>query len=376
MQCAITFQGKGSLMRRAQRKESDISALIPKNHFASVGLFREEPLVSWPFTKAVLFTAYDVFRSSDFWLDTIIKSGKTLKEGLVDLGFPKANTMIADTGIFELEAKKAGISKELGIPIDIDLSNEQIFEAYELSGADYFVSPDEIILATDTNTEANEKIRRIKDNTIELLEVADSKDVIGVLQGIRRERAEDLFDFYRSHGVEKFAIGGLLPLYYYDKTLFKDVLVFTRALTKDYWLHTFGLPRINLLPFYLQEIGIDSVDTSMILYLTIRRSYLVDIESRPVRLADFKGCSCKGCNILSSGLQSYEADFFVNLYIHNVLEASRIALECSKGVWHAIARQDTVSTHMEEEPTIKRASKPLKDYNGQWVTADKLLEDR
>ena len=62
-----------------------LSAMIPKNHFASMGFFREEPLISWTYTKAVLFTAYDVYRSSHFWLDSVIKSGKTLKEALVEL---------------------------------------------------------------------------------------------------------------------------------------------------------------------------------------------------------------------------------------------------------------------------------------------------
>lgn len=79
-------------------------------------------------------------------MDEIINSGNTLKEGLVELGFPKGNTLVADTGVFEMEAKKAGIARNLGIEVDIELMNNQIFEAYKLSGADYFVAPDEIIL--------------------------------------------------------------------------------------------------------------------------------------------------------------------------------------------------------------------------------------
>ncbi|MFX1580036.1 MAG: hypothetical protein ACFFBJ_10345, partial [Promethearchaeota archaeon] len=88
--------------------------MIPKFHFCSVPLFREEPLINWTFTKSVLFTAYDVFRSHDFWIDSVINSGQTLKEALVDLGFPKTNSLVVDTGIFEMEAKKAGISQDLG----------------------------------------------------------------------------------------------------------------------------------------------------------------------------------------------------------------------------------------------------------------------
>ncbi len=376
---STTFEGMGSLMRRAEKRESDISALVPKNHFASMSFFREEPLISWSYTKAILFTAYDVYRSSDFWLDSIIKSGKTLKQGLVELGFPKESTMMADTGIFELEAKKAGKAKELGISIDIELSNEQIFEAYELSGADYFVSPDEIILATDTNQVANVKLRRIKDNLLQLLELVDSTKVIGVLQGIKQDRVKDLFDFFRSHGVEKFAIGGLLPLYWHDKDLFKQVLTQTRKLTQQFWLHTFGLPMITLLPFYLQEIGMDSVDTSMLLYLTARRKYLVNVESRPVRLADFTRCSCEGCIQLKEGLHPRQPEFFVNLYIHNVTEASRIACECIEGSWTRSDNERADNQQHQEEIEVesnRRARyKPLKDYGGAWVTADELLDE-
>ncbi len=98
-------------------KDTKLSRLIPKFHFCSVPLFREAPLVEWTYTDAVLFTAYNVFRSHDFWLDEVMNSGATLKEALVDLGFPKCSSLVIDTGVFEMEAKKAGISHELGIAV-------------------------------------------------------------------------------------------------------------------------------------------------------------------------------------------------------------------------------------------------------------------
>ena len=140
------------------RVKSSLSRLIPKFHFCSVPVFREEPLINWTYTDAVLFTAYDVYRSHDFWLDQVVNSGATLKEALIGLGFPKTNSLVVDTGVFEMEAKKAGISRDLGIQVDIELTNAQIFEAYELSGADYFVSPDEIILPRDSQEVISGKI--------------------------------------------------------------------------------------------------------------------------------------------------------------------------------------------------------------------------
>ena len=68
-------------------------------------LFREEPLIYWPYTNVVLFTTYDIYRSNDFWLDKTVRSGMTLKEGLIELGFPKTKTLVADTGVFEIERK-------------------------------------------------------------------------------------------------------------------------------------------------------------------------------------------------------------------------------------------------------------------------------
>ena len=356
-----------------------LSAMIPKNHFASMGFFREEPLISWTYTKAVLFTAYDVYRSSHFWLDSVIKSGKTLKEALVELGFPKANSVIADTGVFEIEARKAGIAKKLGIEVDFELSNDQIFEAYKMSGADFFVSPDEIVLATDEDKAKRAKIEEIKSNVLELLERVPSNKVIGVLQGIEERYLVGLFDFFRSHGVTKFAAGGIIPLYRHDKDLFRKVITCIRGFTKGYWLHTFGLPDVRLLPFYLQEIGMDSIDTSMLLYMTARRRYLVGVEQRPVRLAAFDHCKCDGCANLHREMYTRGTDFFVALYIHNITEASKVADACSKGEWvpkledkrilkDPISEKPT-SDHVYERNPVKERTYP------DWTTADVLFKD-
>ncbi|TFG99526.1 hypothetical protein E4H12_02365 [Candidatus Thorarchaeota archaeon] len=310
-------------------KNKKLSRLIPKNHFCSLGLFRDQPLIVWRYTKAVLFTAYDVYRSNDYWLDKTINSGKTLKEGLIDLGFPKTNTLVADTGVFEMEAKKAGIARNLGIDVDIELTNEQIFEAYSLSGADYFVAPDEIVLPEDDQTVVLTKIEKIKDNLLELLEVVPASKVIAVIQGHEEDTITDLYDFYREHEISCFAIGGLIPLYHHSKEKLEKVLTFVRNLTQDYWLHIFGLPRMSLLQYYLHKIGVDSVDTSALLYLTARRRYLVGSKGEQVRTVDFKKCSCKGCSNLDPIPSPRSPEFFVNLYIHNILAAVRLAVASS-----------------------------------------------
>ncbi|MFW9795669.1 MAG: hypothetical protein ACFFE2_01415 [Candidatus Thorarchaeota archaeon] len=355
---------------RAKGKSQRLSHLIPKFHFCSVPLFREEPLINWTYTDAVLFTAYDVYRSHDFWLDKVVSSGATLKEALVDLGFPKANSLVVDTGVFEMEAKKAGISRDLGIDIDIELTNAQIFEAYELSGADFYVAPDEIILPLDSPEVTNRKIKIIKSNLLELLEMIPAPQIISVVQGHQQEVVNDLLDFYRENGIRYFAIGGVIPLYHFDKQLLEKHLDYVRMSTRNEWLHIFGLPSISLLSYYLQRVRVDSVDTSTITYLTARRKYLVGLKSEPIRLADFEECSCPGCHVLSRETSSRSKAFFANLYIHNILTATR----------ESMRKYNPIPTMPKQKKTVKRSAgnweTPIDNGNSDWKTAEEAIQDR
>ncbi|MCK4567620.1 MAG: hypothetical protein KAU48_09955 [Candidatus Thorarchaeota archaeon] len=366
----------------AVKKKKKLSHLIPKNHFCSFSLFRQEPLISWTYTDSVLFTAYDIYRSTDFWLDKTINSGKTLKEGLVELGFPKGNTLVADTGVFEMEAKKAGIARNLGIEVDIELTNTQIFEAYKLSGADYFVAPDEIILPMDNQKEIITKISKIKDNLLELLEVVPASKVIAVIQGHSEDVINDIYDFHREQGISCFAMGGVIPLYFHSKELLDSVLKYVRNLTKKHWLHIFGLPRVSLLQYYLHDIGIDSVDTSSLLYLTARRRYLVGSKGIQVREAVFKDCGCEGCKNLDPKVSTRSSDFFVNLYIHNILAAVKLG---DNFVSHILGQSKTgtkiENSHDSETVQQKQESKipdieQTENLALTWMTAEESLAIR
>ena len=359
----------------ASRKKRRLSRLIPKNHFCSMSFFRQEPLINWRYTDAVLFTAYDVYRSTDFWLDETINSGKTLKEGLIELGFPKSVSLVADTGVFEIEAKKAGIARNLGVEVDIELTNQQIFEAYKLSGADYFVAPDEIVLPQDNEATVFSKIDKIKENLHELLEVVHPSKIIAVIQGHTESVIEDLYDFYRSHKISCFAMGGVIPLYFHDKELLHKILVYVRKLAKNQWLHIFGLPRVSLLQYYLHEIGVDSVDTSTLLYLTAKRRYLIGSKGEYVSNAVFKDCGCEGCAKLDPR-KPRSPDFFINLYIHNILAA----VELSK---NKSSRSTRAKSFKEKIPDKDHPSKVQdnmtpddqqpESMNPIWRTADEAL---
>ncbi|MHA1943545.1 MAG: hypothetical protein ACW96M_04025 [Candidatus Thorarchaeota archaeon] len=333
-------------------------------------------MINWTFTKSVLFTAYDVYRSNDFWLDSVINSGATLKDAIVDLGFPSTNTLVADTGIFEMEARKAGIARNLGIDIEIELSNGQIFEAYEMSGADYFVSPDEIVLPLDSQEEIRQKVNAIKDNLSALLETIPSSKVIAVIQGHQKRIIDELLSFYRENGVKYFAMGGVIPLYHHDRKLLEKVLKYVRKATRKEWLHVFGLPHTRLLSYYLHDLKFDSVDTSMLLYLSARRRYLVGSKPVQVRNASFEDCDCIGCKSLASLKNSTRsANFLVNLYIHNIVTASKESLKPASNIEEDEKSIDISKQHTKQlETRDNQVLPPSLDL--VWRTAGETMKSK
>ena len=355
---------------RAKNESHRLSRLIPKFHFCSVPLFREEPLINWTYTDSVLFTAYDVYRSHDFWIDTVVNAGETLKEALVGLGFPKFNSLVIDTGVFEMEAKKAGISRDLGVDVDIELSNTQIFEAYELSGADYFVAPDEIILPLDNQETVQRKVSKIEENLLGLLDIVPASKVIAVIQGQEKVVVDKLLDFYREHGIRYFAVGGVIPLYHYDKELLHNHLTYVREATKNDWLHIFGLPRMSLLSYYLHKVRVDSVDTSAITYLTARRRYLIGTKPEQVRYANFESCDCSGCKVLTKEMSPRSPEFFANLYIHNIVTATKESLKEDYKV------DSLPNGNISKKSNIYGIKCPSGRPTTGWTTAEEALQTR
>lgn len=348
-----------------------LSSLVPKHHFVGLNFFRQPPLVNWEFTDSVLFTAYDFYRTSSFWVERVIRQGMTLKEALVDMGFPKENRLLADTGVFSIEARKAGIARELGIEPEIELRNEQIFHAYSVSGADLFVSPDEIVVPDDEKEEVKEKISTIKDNFLDLLEVVPPSKVLAVIQAPDKPTAQELFDFYKSHGITTFAAGGLIPLWKSSAKRLRDMLQYIRELTDGYWLHAFGLPRIRLLPYYIHMIGIDSVDSSMLLYLSAKKRYLEGLKAIPVRKADFSKCQCSGCSSMKEKPVAHSYQFFINLYIHNVHAATNLALE-SQEKSKLDNYIDKVAEYRQKRRKKKETQQKRKIPQNPWMNAKTL----
>ena len=338
--------------------------LIPKNHFVSLEMFRSEPLLNWTFTESVLFTAYDVFRSQDFWINEVISSGSTIKERLTQEGFPKQVSIVVDTGIFEIEAKKAGMSEKLGIEVNYNLSNDEIKWAYQLAGCDFFVVPDQIILPTDTEVESERKLEMMRENLLDFERDFPTEKLIAVLQGRNDRQISDLFEFYIDHGIRRFAAGGIIPLWKYDKNQYHERLLYLRKITEGNSLHIFGLPKLSLLHLYKTEYHADSIDTSILIYLTAQRKYVVGNHLIPIRLANFEACDCQGCENIKLSVNPRTMEFFVNLYIHNVIEAQQLC--------NGNSRDDDprIKKEKHDSSIYRDMRKDVEEEHRGWYTAD------
>lgn len=176
-----------------------------------------------------------------------------------------------------------------------------------------------------------------------------------------------------------FYMGGVIPLYFHNKDLLDSVLKYVRDLTKNHWLHIFGLPRVSLLQYYLHDIGIDSVDTSSLLYLTARRRYLIGSKGVQVREAVFRDCDCEGCHNLDPKLSTRSSNFFVNLYIHNILAAVKLGDNFTSHI-HGQSKTDTKIENSQNLETVRRKQEPkisdivqTNNISIKWMTAEEAL---
>jgi hypothetical protein len=84
----------------------------------------------------------------------------------------------------------------LGISVSIDLSVRDVLFAYSVSGADKYISPDEIIMPENRVWAIKRKVNMIKENLISLLGAVPSSKVVGVIQGHEASVINEIVDFY------------------------------------------------------------------------------------------------------------------------------------------------------------------------------------
>lgn len=298
------------------------SRVIFKFPFLNPLFLENERMLEWPFSECILVTAYDLLKN-DPLISKLQRQGSTLKEYFVERGFNKNIKIMADTGIFAFEFRKAKL--DLSIPIEIPdkLENKDIFMAYELIDPDYLVAPDEIILWEDSLEVSNKKIQTMEGNLNETLDRFDRSKIYAVLQGIETVQINYFCDMFKSLKIERVARGGLLPLIK-NKAVFSRLLRESELLARNAGikeLHGFGLPGVNSLPEYFVNNTYDTIDTSTIYFYTLDKRYL-DEGGRliPVKNAFFNNCGCEYCaNLLQMRGYPNSGNFMINLYSHNSL---------------------------------------------------------
>jgi len=170
----------------------------------------------------------------------------------------------------------------------------------------------------------------------------------------------------------------VIPLYHHDKITLQRVLHFVRKITHGFWLHIFDLPHMGLLHYYLHEVGIDSVDTSALLYITARRRYLMGSRSEPVRNAALEKYGCDGCRNLKPEMSTISSEFFLNFYIHNLRAAATLSAYKEKATSiFSIAKRNTGKSVSIRLPKIHMAmEKRLPVISSDWKTAQTIYEQK
>ena len=306
------------------------TSLIYKYSFGS-SLFKTNPLLlDWSLSKTILVTAYDLLKD-DYLTTYLTRTGSTLKEYLQGLGFTKEVNIIADTGIFEYEARRANLQLANVDYLPFELTPEDIFHAYELIGADYLVSPDEIVLQTDSVQEAIAKIDHMLELFTKTLEYFPASKVIPVVQGFDEISIRTLLDYYSKEPVPFVARGGLIPLWRESKQAFSQVVTLTQTLADSYTvkLHSFGLPSLVTIKEYFVDNHYNSLDTSILYYRTAERKYLTTKGFFvAVNKAFLENCSCLGCQQLrQTKYYSKSGKFAVGLYYHNCFMLNKLVAE-------------------------------------------------
>ncbi len=289
-------------------------------------LFKEYLMLQdWKFSDTVLITAYDLYKN-DFLVQQLQRSGSTLKELIQENGFNKNVKIMADTGVFEMEARKMFL--DIGVAPHMDLTPKEIFDAYDLIGADWFVSPDLIILPEDKDIEP--KIKFTMDNLQAALDRFPKEKVVATIQGLDKPTIQMMVDNIKENNVDNAARGGLLPLAFHDLNRFKYVLQVSEYIIragKISYLHAFGLYGIFTLVNLFVQNSYDTVDTSSIYYKTATRKYLTD-KGKYVYITKADFCDCFGCKIMQESKYFLDGGkFAVGLYYHNAHQLSTI---CNK----------------------------------------------
>lgn len=344
---------------------SEIDQLVFKFSVNSP-LFLEHPLLlNWGFSTTALVTALDL-STNERLTRSLKQRGMTLREHLHQCGFNPNVKIMADTGIFQLEARKAenGIY-ETDDPM-LHFSAEEILENYQLIDPDFVVAPDEIIYWNESIRRAEGKIEQNIRNLERTLDLFPRDKVIAGIQGTNTHQVRTATNAIAELKVTKAARGGLIPLIRSNQSLYREMLHLSEHLARKAGvehLHYFGLPNIRTLKDCFIDNSYDSLDTSVLYHKTAQRKYLVDKGFyKSVRGAWLERCNCPGCQLmLSKRHRTGSLDFVIGLFVHNCL-ALRQVLGGLFEDKHLFARLPYFTRGKELVPTYNEQFSPSQGF--------------
>lgn len=345
---------------------SNSSELIYKFPLTNPLFLEYDIILDWPLSKTILVTSFDLLKDERL-IFNLQQTGQTLKEYLQEKGLNKQVSILCDTGIFEFEAKKAKL--HIDIPTGNNtFTNEEIYRAYEIIGADYIVSPDEIILQSDSESKALQKIAHMTEYFTNTVDLFPKSKIFPVLHGFSENQMIPFLETIRSEGINKLARGGLIPLWNESKAKFKQVVRLSEDLAREYgfsYIHSFGLPSLRVIKDYFYDNKYNSLDTSILYFRTAQRKFLINKGYFiSVRYAHFDRCGCIGCKMMmNKKTKTNSGAFAIGLYYHNCIMLNKL----TKRLKHEPA--------VFEDPKgrIKRYKNHLNniDYNNDCVKSEK-----
>jgi len=278
-----------------------------KHLFPSMPEWREEPFTPWAFQEQVLLSVLPFFESP------VLTEDLSLREEL-------QCKIFMDSGAFAAAA------------MNFIMDPFEVAEMQAILKADLMTPLDHVIFEYDTAEEIEGKITTTLRNTEILLDhKPKGSEIVAPLQGFAEETLTKMFDCYRSLGLQKFALGGVV--FQNDYELILKRITVARAITKGQKLHVFGR---FLHPQLLKDIillGVDSIDgygyiTSSIKGLYIQGENYTSIQA--ISEEELKACQCQYCQEYS--LQDFmrgDKESQLLLIQHNIIALTSLAAHFS-----------------------------------------------
>ncbi|MFW9778552.1 MAG: hypothetical protein ACFFE8_06825 [Candidatus Heimdallarchaeota archaeon] len=173
----------------------------------------------------------------------------------------------------------------------------EVAEIHSRLKADLIVPLDDIIFSEDNETMINQKVATTILNTEILIDLKPKEsEIVGPLQGLSLDVIERLFDAYRSLGIRKFALGGLVFQSSLKQTI--EHIKRVRKLTNGFFLHVFGRFLHPALLKPIMKAKADSVDGFGYILKSVKGMYIEQKTRKYVAIGALESveeCPCSVC---------------------------------------------------------------------------------